>query len=951
MYFNRHHFFTNMKFLYALYISLFIFTQTFAQFYESGQDPASIRWKQINTPHIQVIFPNGFDSAANRLANTFDYIYQGTGQSLNSFPKKISVVLHSNSAYSNGFVTLAPRRMELYTTPSQSFTALDWLAELPLHEYRHVSQINKINTGFTKWLYPFFGEQAQGAMAGLLPRWFLEGDAVYAETFHSNSGRGRTGSFTMEINALVNELPKLYSFEKMQLGSYRDFVPNHYYSGYFLVSGIREKYGNAVFENSMTYTARNPYIPFSFSHSLKKETGKNSRNLYKEIFIGLKDSSVKNYTKHRDFISYNYPVWVSDSTYVAVKSGIGMITSFVAISGSTEKRIFTPGDYDQSRIAYSNNIIAWTEQIPDKRWDNRTYSCIKTYNLLTHSSNQLTHKTRYFAAALTHDAKKLATVEVSQLNKCSIIILDTQNGKIKETFPAPDNSTVCDPVFTSDDKAILAILVNNNGKAVYKLHLDTKTWEPLTNFEFYNLSCPVESDNIIYYSSDYTGKNEIYRLNSDATRDRISESKYGAFEPMVSGNNLSYADYSSYGYSIKKQQIQSKTEIAFNVPRVYTNAQYETLNKIETFNLQDSLQNSSEAKNFIERKNEVKNYSKISHILNFHSWLPFYYDYNNLSLSNQNLYPGLTILSQDKLDNCVTSLAASYEEGFWHFKPTIIYKGLYPIFQLSMDYGGTRNYDAVKNTDAPDINNYLSLKALIYVPFNLTTGKHISYFTPLIETDYDNDWYIDYHYKYHTDNIFLRTGFNASWYLKLSKRDFAPKYGFTLAARYLDAPFENTEFGYLYYFKPKLYLPGLLPHHSLQITGIYQYNKPNIYYFSSQLSFVRGYSKDEAIETKAINFDYSFPLFYPDWNVGSLLYIKRFRANLFTDQAWNTYWIYNKSVKSQKKIDYSSYGLDLMADFHLFRIFFPITGGLRNIYLPKEKTFLTQLIFSVDLSY
>lgn len=34
-----------------------------------GGNPASVKWKQVNTGKVRVIFPNGLDSQANRIAN------------------------------------------------------------------------------------------------------------------------------------------------------------------------------------------------------------------------------------------------------------------------------------------------------------------------------------------------------------------------------------------------------------------------------------------------------------------------------------------------------------------------------------------------------------------------------------------------------------------------------------------------------------------------------------------------------------------------------------------------------------------------------------------------------------------------------------------------------------------------------------------------------------------
>lgn len=70
--------------------------------------PASMKWYQINTNNFRVLYPYGFEREAQRVANTLEHIRKPEAKSLEAIPKKISVVLHSQSAVSNGFVTLAP---------------------------------------------------------------------------------------------------------------------------------------------------------------------------------------------------------------------------------------------------------------------------------------------------------------------------------------------------------------------------------------------------------------------------------------------------------------------------------------------------------------------------------------------------------------------------------------------------------------------------------------------------------------------------------------------------------------------------------------------------------------------------------------------------------------------------------------------------------------------------
>jgi hypothetical protein len=149
--------------------------------------------------------------------------------------------------------------MELYTTPSQDSYGEDWVDQLAIHELRHVVQIDKLNQGLYTHCQHSFWSAGHWRAAGLIPRWFYEGDAVYTETVLSNTGRGRTGAFTMEMKSLVIEKPKPYSYEKMLLVSYKDYVPNQYNFGYAFIAYNRHEYNDSLFERNVNLYCPKPY--------------------------------------------------------------------------------------------------------------------------------------------------------------------------------------------------------------------------------------------------------------------------------------------------------------------------------------------------------------------------------------------------------------------------------------------------------------------------------------------------------------------------------------------------------------------------------------------------------------------------------------------------------------------------------------------------------------------
>jgi hypothetical protein len=132
---------------YVIFLLLFflIFTplNITAQYYSSGQEPASVRWRQINTENFKLVFPDGYEASATYIANTLEYAAKLDTVSFSVRPGKIPVLIHNFTSISNGMVAWAPKRMELYTIPPQNTYGQEWFQQLAIHEYRHVMKFSQ----------------------------------------------------------------------------------------------------------------------------------------------------------------------------------------------------------------------------------------------------------------------------------------------------------------------------------------------------------------------------------------------------------------------------------------------------------------------------------------------------------------------------------------------------------------------------------------------------------------------------------------------------------------------------------------------------------------------------------------------------------------------------------------------------------------------------------------
>jgi hypothetical protein len=81
-----------------------------------------------------------------------------------------------------------------------------------------------------------------------------------------------------------------------------------------------------------------------------------------------------------------------------------------------------------------------------------------------------------------------------------------------------------------------------------------------------------------------------------------------------------------------------------------------------------------------------------------------------------------------------------------------------------------------------------------------------------------------------------------------------------------------------------VYTPGILPAHNLVLTGSWQERDTlSQIGFSNRFAYSRGYTGRYFSRMWRLSANYHFPLLYPDWGFGNILYLQRIRANAFYD--------------------------------------------------------------------
>ncbi len=126
----------------------------------------------------------------------------------------------------------------------------------------------------------------------------------------------------------------------------------------------------------------------------------------------------------------------------------------------------------------------------------------------------------------------------------------------------------------------------------------------------------------------------------------------------------------------------------------------------------------------------------------------------------------------------------------------------------------------------------------------------------------------------------------------------------------------------------------------------------------NRINFPRGYKNIISEKLSYVSFDYISPLFIPISIIGSLLYLKRIRSGLFYDFARGTNNYYLKILMTggigidhvnRFAESFSSFGAELIADFHVLRIPYMVSAGVQAAWMKGTRSPVLEAIFSIDI--
>ena len=876
-----------------------------------GINPPSLKWSKIITPAGDIIYPRGLDSTATSLACRINsaFLLDDREVLMQSPGKRITTILQNQSSDPEGFTTTAPWRQELFLTPPQNMFMgpTIWNDGLTTHEYRHAQQFMAYNRGITNGYKVLMGNTGWIFSSVLnMPLWYREGDAVDAETRFTTGGRGTLPAFNMEYRTLLlNDID--FGYEKaISASNFKDFVPNHYRTGYYLTKHLRNERGSEICASILEESTKRPF--YSFSRALKNTIGNKAPEFYDIVIDSLKSNWQKTDTVREIigtrisapqgvFSKFRFPQKDLDGSLICSHISLERIRTLVTLDEDAFKTLTVPGIYttDHQNFTVEGNIITWAESAYHPRYRNKIYSVIKSFDKTSGKLSQITHRSKLFSPAPSKDGSMIAAVEYDEFENCSIKIINRENHAVISTH-SYQGQFLTQPRWIDNDEIIM-LSINEDGNSIVSLNILEDQWELVLNGYDINISQPFSYQNEIYFSAGLGGIENIFKINTTSKKVyQMTNARFGAFDPSVYSDTLYFANYDLMGYEIWQTPLENalNREVSFPTKPVYR-SKPNYLNDEVKERLDSVLIHNENYKGFFWNK-----------FFHFYGWFPL--------IAPPEYGIELNSLNLERSFRSLVGISYHTEEKLFQSRIQLDYAKYYPIIS-GIAKIKTRDFEFSTFEFNPDsipslLTNESEYGGQVSLPFRLTQGVYSTNFSvsgSFMRHEVEN-------LQSNSKLDFSSTAYSVSFSrlrpkaLRQINSRFGQSLQFFTKRGFDDVSIEQNG------FKGDLFFPGVSRTHSFFVSGGFEENKNTYEYrFESQLRGSRGYDFYPFDERKSIRLNYELPLMYPDKYIRGVIGTSRVRLNMFYDYTEGNSYDWAQLQRS--------YGLELGFDIRLLRAF------------------------------
>ncbi len=907
-----------------------------------GGHPFQVKWNMINTDQVRVIYPDSLEAKAQRVANIIHYINDNNVGLLGEKRKKVDIILQNQQAISNGFAQVAPYKSEFFMqAPQDTYeeTSVDWTDQLALHEYRHLNQFVNQKRGIGHFISWIFGDYGWGAMIGIsAPAWFLEGDATMYETALSNGGRGRIPSFSVFQRAMLDEDVR-YSHMKAMNGSYKDYVPNHYNTGYLICSEIRRTHGNDSWDVMTKRAARLNGIFYPFSKAIRKETGKKVRehlsNAQDKLESAIPDTDFQSKsiteTEKRNVANYDFPQFHDGDLYFNYTSRRELWGIYKMNEVGEKELVVKQGRPLDQYFSKNGDLFVWSELLRDIRRGNQNYSMIVLYDNTSKKKRFIGKNKRYFTPSFTPDGKNIIFVTGSPEGRSSIAMYNLDSNAQLDVVHSKEIQYIY-PTVSADGKSIFSIVKKGQEFALAKISINDGDMEILREWGVTVYGPLKESDGHLIFHANIEDRDNIYALDlTNKQIKQVSDDPIGLYNPSnYAEGKMVAVRPSSRGFMLHEFETSPDKWKGIASPRMSRIPYYLETNHLEGRDILSEVP---------DQVFETAKYPGTAKIFNPHSWYLLTdgsdFSANLVStnvLNNIIIEPSYTY--NFNLQANFADIGISY--GKWFPVYTLNYSHAFPRTQVIGSEG--REFRVSQQAFSPGIN----------IPLTLTRGRYSSAMnlnnsisfqaTQIQEIETQEDFNQN---ATIVNNLiaYRRTRFRP-------QQNYYPRWGINSLVfnRFRTEDGHNS-----FLIRNDFYVPGFHINHGFKFEldfttrNASAEDRPELV---DNFNYAQGFRRVDHDNIISFNTNYGFPVAYPDWGFWDFIYFKRINSVLFHN--------YNRVDFQNDITNLQSIGGDVLFDLvFINNVFSEITVGIRNAYmmgpLPEGKSNRYHFQFVFDI--
>lgn len=468
----------------------------------------SLEWHTLESDHFKLSYPINYDSVAQKSIQYLENIHDLLTLYLKNTPRKTNVVISPTIESANGFARILPNELiHIYPFPPGADEGLghynNWLYQLLLHEYVHVVHLTTMSP-FHRVINMILGNNV--APNHLLPKWIIEGFAVYYESHITGFGRFKSPYYEMLFRTSILN-------HDITLGEISNTTRHYPYGGipylygvYFI--GYLFKHHPLGKTGDFTNQYGNQYIPYRINGAFRAAKVGDIEQGYQDF---KKEYRQKYQTLYQKLISEGItpyqPLFSGQNTPQILHLSEPQDGRVVIYSGG-EHHTRSLHQYDHHKI---KKIAGFSGIGPVEQYGGGLF-----FTRFTPRGNRMSRGLFYRNPKGKERLliKDLSVVHITRgLSGLYLVVNDHGNetlwwydpieGDRKRLLTGTGLSTIGKPVMIGDDQLLFSMNRNEDFWDLYSYDLKTKKLKRLTDDLFTDLSpCYHTKQKMIYFISN-----------------------------------------------------------------------------------------------------------------------------------------------------------------------------------------------------------------------------------------------------------------------------------------------------------------------------------------------------------------------------------------------------------------------------------------------------------------